>query len=106
MNIKKAQKQFIICSAIHITDNITHLHQPKNITSGFVICGRRHHNCFQTLAILKQNTNIGWLPHTQGFITNDDLYLNRQDAFQVALKAKKLINPPGTVHTLTSEDLW
>ncbi len=26
-----------------------HDFQPKNIESGFIICGRRHHNCFATM---------------------------------------------------------
>jgi hypothetical protein len=44
--------EFIICSALYYNDGASHLHQPKNIDTGFVICGRRHHNCYGTLAAI------------------------------------------------------
>ena len=35
----------ILCAAIWYNDGKKHVHQPINIETGFVICGRRHHNC-------------------------------------------------------------
>lgn len=41
MNLKE---EYIICSAIHFDDSKEHVHQPVNIKSGYVVCGRRHHS--------------------------------------------------------------
>ena len=46
--------EYILCSAIWIDDGVTtYVHQPKNIKQGFVVAGRRHHNCITTLAMLQ-----------------------------------------------------
>lgn len=100
----------ILCSAIYIDDGKIHVHQPKNIKTGFVVCGRRHHNCFITLQLIfKELENI--IPYKkeekviQGFLTTDDRFLNREESFKVAEKANQLKNNLiGSV--LTSEDLW
>lgn len=44
--------EYIICSAIHFDDGKEYVHQPKNIKSGFVVTGRRHHNCYNVLSSL------------------------------------------------------
>lgn len=47
-------KEYILCASIHFDDGKVHEHQPKNIKTGFVVCGRRHHNYYNTLqSILK-----------------------------------------------------
>lgn len=91
----------LLCAAIHVDDSVKHLHQPKNIVTGYVICGRRHHNCIQTSVILgkspvKSNT-------VQGFITSDDLFLNRTEAAIFAYTHGQIKEP---IKTLFSEDLW
>ncbi len=91
----------ILCAAIHIDDGFKYDHQPKNIETGYVICGRRHHNCIQLSVILghtpvKQNS-------VQGFVTSDDLFLNRADAARFAYEHGQITIP---TKTLFSEDLW
>jgi hypothetical protein len=44
-------KEWILCAAILVEDGEEHLHQPRNIKTGFVICGRRHHNCYRILEL-------------------------------------------------------
>ena len=39
---------YIICAAIWFKDGNKYSHQPRNVDSGLVVCGRRHHNCFLT----------------------------------------------------------
>ena len=39
---------YIICAAIWFKDGKKYSHQPRNVDSGLVVCGRRHHNCFLT----------------------------------------------------------
>jgi len=43
------EKEFILCAAIWVNDETIHSQQPINIEIGFVICGRRHNNCYQTI---------------------------------------------------------
>jgi len=89
-------KEFILCAAIWINDNIKHEQQPKNIESGFVVCGRRHSNCYQIIKSLTgQNPNekIGSLINSmtledqrkhQGFITSLDRYVDRKEGWSIA----------------------
>lgn len=87
------QKEFILCAAIWINDNQVHKQQPENIEIGFVICGRRHHNCYQTITDLKGDVNEyfkylnmseGDYREHQGFITSLDRYVNRREGFKIA----------------------
>lgn len=49
-------KEFILCAAIWINDGLKHEQQPENIETGFVVCGRRHNNCYQTIkSLINQN---------------------------------------------------
>ena len=87
------QKEFILSAAIWINDNQVHKQQPENIEIGFVICARRHHNCYQTITDLKGDVNEyfkslnmsddDYREH-QGFITSLDRYVNRREGFKIA----------------------
>jgi hypothetical protein len=100
-------KEYILCAAIWYKDGVQHVHQPKNIHRGFVICGRRHHNIIATAAILEQSSNSGC---EQGFITNLDRYVDRKEAYKIAFKADQIKGPnKGQSENsigLTSEDLY
>ena len=89
---------YIICSAIWFNDSKEHNHQPKNIKSGFVIPGRRHHNCyasFQSIGksldcdktlIVKKGVSLEER-ETQGFLTNTDVFVDRKEGGEIAYKA-------------------
>jgi hypothetical protein len=101
--------EYILCAANHYDDNEKHEHQPKNITSGFVLAGRRHHNCILTYSIIAKAK--GWdnkLPCVQGFLTSKDRFLNREDSYDLAITCEQLkgeaIKNVRTI--LMSEDLW
>ena len=91
-----SNKEFILCAAIYINDGLKHESQPENIEVGFVICGRRHHNCYQTIKDLTgqtPNERIGNLINSmsesehrrhQGFMTSTDRYVDRREGFQIA----------------------
>lgn len=96
-------KEYLLCSAIHYDDGNTYKHQPKNIDSGIVICGRRHHNCFLTLSALLGDKYDVKLVHSQGFVTNKDRYLERKKAAQLAFECEQI---PNKQKTIFSEDLW
>jgi len=89
-------KEYILCAANHYNDDKEHHHQPKNIVHGFVICGRRHHNCISTFALMVgfpyddnglklMNTEI------QGFLTNTNRFVDRLEALDIAIKANQLL---------------
>jgi len=103
----------ILCAANYYQDGMIHEHQPKNISNGFVVCGRRHHNCIGTFA------QIVGFPYTdeglkirntevQGFLTTDNLFVDRKEALKIATNAKQInhnVELDGNVG-LISEDLY
>ena len=113
-------KEFIICAAIYINDKTIHSQQPENITIGFVICGRRHHNCYQTIRDLKCNVNKYFkslnlsedeLKNHQGFLTSFDRYITRKEAYIVAktnnqIQFGAIASDNGKDSILISENLY
>ena len=101
--IRFGGQEYLLCAAIHYNDGKKYEHQPKNITSGIVVCGRRHHNCYITLASLLGDKYDVKLTHNQGFVTSKDRYLERKEAAQVAYKCGQISNEQKTIF---SEDVW
>jgi hypothetical protein len=112
-------KEYIICAANHYNDDKKHVHSPKNIEQGFVICGRRHHNCIAIFAqMMGFFENGGYTEEAmdihkteiQGFLTNTDRFVNRKEAYKIAYEANQIIGPnKGYAENsigLTSEDLY
>lgn len=107
----------IICAAVHVRDNKKYVHQPINIDTGYVICGRRHHNCFMSYSILSERWYTGivktlrsWRilkrkPRNtkQGFVTSDNRFVTREEAGLIAFNAKQISKP---TNFLFSEDLY
>ena len=98
------QREYIMCAAIHFDNAQIHVHQPKNITTGFVVCGWKHHNCFYTASLLK-NENPARIPSTQGFLTNTDRFVTREEAVKIARKSSQLPKS-SKITSLFSENLW
>ncbi len=105
----------ILCAANYYNDGICHAHQPLNIHIGYVLCGRRHHNCITTFTIVVgfPYTVEGHKIHSteiQGFLTSDNRFVSRQAAYDIAYKANQIIGPnkgqPTNSIGLTSEDLY
>lgn len=101
------KKEYILCAAIWFNDDKEYIHQPKNIKTGFVITGRRHHNCVSTLQIMNKKVLDfvinGKRKYIQGFITNLDRFVDRKEASIIAFNAGQInkINKQ-----LFSEDLY
>ncbi len=98
----------ILCSAILFDDGKEHVHQPKNIVKGFVVSGRRHHNCFATAFMIPDCKDLKG-KNTQGFLTSSDRFVDRYEAFFIAEEAGQLLlsNVSGKEkQALISEDLW
>ena len=100
--MSKDQIPYILCAAILFDDDSFHFHQPVNLLSGLVFCGRRHNNILTTL----KEVNINRLDlgtSVQGFITSDDRFVNRTDAAIIAYDAGQIDYPK---EILYSEDLY
>jgi len=105
--------EYILCAANHYDDGVEHHHQPRNIKTGFVICGRRHHNCITTFALMvgfPYDENGRELMNTeeQGFLTSKDKFVNRVEALEIARNANQLKPDEGVneVIGLYSENLY
>jgi hypothetical protein len=95
--------EYLLCSAIWFDDGVdTYVHQPRNIKTGFVVCGRRHHNCFTTVAMLMGIRKLT-KEEVQGFLTNKDRFVDRYEAAQIALASGQIKEPK---KRLFSEDVW
>jgi len=106
-------KEYILCAANYYNDGKKHTFSPRNIETGFVVCGRRHHNCIQTFAQI-----VGFpydekgleLMRTeeQGFLTNLDRYVDRLEALEIARNANQLLDGEGVNEKigLFSENLY
>lgn len=108
--LTSGNKEYILCSAIYYDDGKEHVHQPKNITIGIVVAGRRHHNCITTLSSLIGADYDKKLAGRdgQGFITNTDRFVSRKEAYVIAKEAGQLLHNmhDKTNLILVSEDLW
>lgn len=100
------QKEYILCAAIHYDDGKQYVHQPTNITSGFVVCGRRHHNIINTLGLVFNHKTRG--REGQGFLTNTDRFVDRKEGYRIAKAAGQLLHDlhDQSNPTLVSEDLY
>lgn len=107
-------KEFILCAANWYDDGIEHIHQCKNIKTGFVVCGRRHHNCIAIFAIMvgfpyDEKGEQLMRTEQQGFITitNTNRWVDRLEALKIAKEANQLITDKvNEVIGLYSEDLY
>jgi len=94
----------IRCAAIYYNDGKEYPHQPRNIDSGYVLCGLRHHNCF----VMRNDINDGKSRNNrrgniQGFLTSKDRFVTRKEAAQIAFNVGQIAEP---VDVLFSEDLY
>jgi hypothetical protein len=106
--IYPTKKEYILCAANFYDDKKNHVHAPKNIKIGFVVCGMRHHNCIETFAMIvgfpyDENGLKLMQTEIEGFLTSKNRFVGREEAGRIAFaskQTKKLINK------LHSEDLW
>lgn len=109
-------KEFILCAAIWINDGLKYDEQPENIESGFVICGRRHNNCYKTIDILKGNVN-NYLKslnlsdedyrNQPGFLTSFDRFVDRREGWKIAKSNNQIqFGKDDEYDVLISENLY
>ncbi len=93
----RVSTSYIICAAIWFKDGNKYSHQPRNVDSGLVVCGRRHHNCFLTAFELNGGKKIEGLNEVneravQGFLTSDDRFVDRKEGGKLHSMLGKLLN--------------
>lgn len=98
--------EYIICSAVWFDDGVDHDDQAIKGKTGFVVCGRRHHNCFHTAFILNPNRTYIKFEKQQGFLTNKERFVGRIEAAEIAFLAKQIDERTTHPVGLFSEDLW
>lgn len=102
--VNREAPEYILCAAIWFDNGVARVHLPRNIKSGIVVSGWRHHNCFTQLIALYPNRDyIGDGKSVQGFLTSKGHFLNRVDAAAMALEVGQISQP---LRRLTSEDVW
>jgi hypothetical protein len=100
----KRSNEYILCAAIWYKNDKQYPHQPKNIKSGYVWCGRRHHNIINLRSTLTGEPTR-FETSTQGFITNLDRFVTRVEGNLIAIAANQVTgNIKGD--ELISEDLY
>lgn len=102
------KEEYVICAAIYVNNGEINHHQPKNIEIGFVVSGRRHHNCFCTIMAITGNERtikllIDDAKIEQGFLTSKDRFINRKEAGLLAYSQGQIKKQ---TDCLFSEDLY
>jgi len=92
----------VICAAIWFQDGIRRQHMPTNIKDGLVVTGYRHCQCYSIVAALSPKFRSGFT-EIQGFLTSYGLFVNRNQAAEIARKAGQISSHNGE---LFSEDLY
>jgi hypothetical protein len=72
----------VICAAVWYKPKTLDIQLPKNLQFGTVIAGRRHSNCFELA--LNLGLNIKEEDCVAGFLTANNLFLNRNDSYIAA----------------------
>lgn len=88
-------REYIVCSAVWIKE-IQGTHRPKNIDSGYVVAGLRHHNCIETISMMKGSRDHNGKPvdcSNQWFLTSHNRYISRKEALIMAKENWQFIGP-------------
>ncbi len=99
-------QEYIICSAIWFDDKIDHEDQSIKGLTGFVICGRRHHNCFHTMSILAPDRGYVKFEKKQGFLTSKNRFVDRIEGAEIAFISGQIKERTTHPIGLFSEDLY
>ena len=105
-------KEYILCAAIWYKEiplkKVIPGVLPKNCDRGLVVTGHRHGQCMWTMGSLTglrsvTNAEDGVGEYVQGFLTNTNRFVDRQEGALIAFDADQT---NGLKETLYSEDLY
>jgi hypothetical protein len=100
--------EYILCAANYYNDGKIQVFKPRNIDTGYVVCGHRHHNCIQMFAQIvgfpySEESHKLHNTEVQGFLTNLNRFVDREEAAKIAFNAKQIDSEKTQ---LFSEDLY
>ena len=103
--MRKELKESILCASIHFDDGIEYVHQPVNIKTGIVLSGHRHGCIFVQSAFFghPSRNDLNIINEEQGFLTNKNRFVSREEAEQIAFDAGQIKEKTGKLY---SEDLY
>lgn len=82
----------ILCAAIWFDNGKQYSHQPKNISSGLVLCGWRHGCIFPQIGgLVKERQEQSIYKEEQGFLTSANRFVERPEAFEIAFKQNQIL---------------
>jgi len=107
-------KEYILCAAIwykefpHIKNERVPLDRylPQNCKSGVVFTGIRHGQCIYTKSAVTGLRDCECGPYIQGFLTNKNRFVDRQEGWDIAKESNQIIMISGGEGILYSEDLY
>ncbi len=73
--------------------------------TGIVFKGHRHSDCIRTARSIKSLTDFEITHRTEGFITSENVFVNRREAMKIAIEAGQVSKDHKGVD-LYSEDLY
>ena len=106
------KKEYILCAAIWYKDiplqKVIDGVLPKNCDRGLVVLGHRHGQCMWTMSSLTglrsvTNAEDGVGEYEQGFLTNTNRFVDREEGGQIAFDAGQTKDLRTTLY---SEDLY
>ena len=106
------KKEYILCAAIWYKDiplqKVIDGVLPKNCDRGLVVLGHRHGQCMWTMGSLTglrsvTNAEDGVGEYEQGFLTNTNRFVDREEGGQIAFNAGQTKDLRTTLY---SEDLY
>lgn len=104
----KHSNEYILCAAIWYKEQPTAKHNVNNITQGLVLCGHRHPHIISAFVALtgKRSVTPECGEYEQGFITSQNRFVNRKEAFEIACNNHQLGKTYANQTELYSEDLY
>jgi hypothetical protein len=92
----------ILCAAIWLKSASVYPHQPINIPHGLVYCGYRHCSILQQISRIDRIS----LGITQGFLTSHNRFVDRKEAYHIALNNQIIDINTCRNNTLISENVY
>lgn len=105
-------KEYILCAAIWYKDiplkKVFDGVLPKNCDKGLVVSGHRHNHCMWVMGALTGLRSVtfaddGVGEHIQGFLTNTNRFVGREEAAQIAFDSGQIKQHNISLY---SEDLY
>lgn len=82
------------------------VYRPINTPVGVVLCGFRHGDVISQVVPLTGKRQFELGEHVQGFLTNKNRFVDREQAWKIAEKENQIIRPNIVYGTLYSENLY